>query len=326
MRLGTIQLDNPIFLAPMAGYTNLPFRLLAKDYGADVTVTEMVSAKGLYYRDKKTAALMATTPEEAPAALQIFGSDPGVLEEVVAKYLADTPFAILDFNAGCPAPKIVKNGDGSALMKNPKLLGEIIRRIKGVSTRPLTVKTRIGWDDTQINIMDIAEVVEAAGADAQIIHGRTREAFYKGRADWKIIGQVKASSGIPIVLNGDIDSGQAACQALEMTGCDGLMVGRAAVGNPFIFKAIKAAVTTGEILPPPTPRERIEAALEHTEYLGTLGWERGPVREMRKHLVAYTHGLRNATALRKEVFTTETREDIVALLQSYWKENYGHDL
>ncbi|MDD4691032.1 tRNA dihydrouridine synthase DusB [Eubacterium aggregans] len=326
MKIGDIVLKNQICLAPLAGYTNLPFRLLACEYGAAAVFTEMISAKGLYYKDPKTASLMATDPKEAPAGVQIFGSDPGILEEVVERYINPSPFAFLDFNAGCPAPKIVKNGDGSALMKNPKLLGDIVERMKKVSTKPVIIKTRIGWDDDSINIREVAEVIEAAGADAHTIHGRTREAFYQGKANWEIIADVKRySRGIPIILNGDIRSAEGAKIALESTGCDGLMIGRGAVGNPFIFKEINQYLETGILPAPPTPREKIDAALAHTKSLSILGFEPAGVKEMRKHLVAYTKGLRHATELRNAVFKTESQADITRLLENYWQENYSDE-
>lgn len=321
MRIGSIELDNPIFLAPMAGYTNLPFRILAREFGAGAVFTEMISAKGLHYKDKKTAALMATCPEEAPAGVQIFGSEPVILEEIVRDYINPSPFAFLDFNAGCPAPKIVKNGDGSALMKNPALLGQCVARIKKASTKPVLVKTRIGWDADHINIQEVARIVEEAGADALTIHGRTREAFYSGRADWEIIGEVKARRAIPVILSGDVDTAAAAGEAFARTGCDGLMIGRAAVGNPFIFEAISTYLATGRVLPEPTPRERIAAALLHMAKVAALCDTPSEATAMRKHLVAYTKGLAHAAELRTQIFKTSTSQEIMALFQAYWQEN-----
>lgn len=322
-KIGNIEINNRIFLAPMAGYTNLPFRLIAKKFGAGAVFSEMISGKGLYYRDKKTAELMLTCQQEAPAGIQLFGSEPEILSEVVAKYINPTEFAFLDFNAGCPAPKIVKNGEGSALMKNPKLLGDVVRAIKRVSSKPVIVKTRIGWDDQNINVREVAEIIQEAGADAHTIHGRTREAFYSGVADWKVIGEVKKTSKIPIILNGDIDSGEKALQAFEMTGCDAVMVGRASVGNPFIFREINHFLDKGETLPPPTPEERIQTAMDHVELVDMMKRPEAAVKEMRKHLAAYTKGLKNATDLRNEIFKVCTKEDVVTLLNEYMKENYG---
>jgi tRNA-dihydrouridine synthase B len=321
MRIGSIELDNSIFLAPMAGYTNLPFRILAREFGAGAVFTEMISAKGLHYKDRKTAALMATCPEEAPAGVQIFGSEPVILEEIVRDYINPSPFAFLDFNAGCPAPKIVKNGDGSALMKNPALLGRCVARIKKISAKPVLVKTRIGWDAEHVNIQEVARVIEEAGADALTIHGRTREAFYSGRADWEIIGEVKAQRKIPVILSGDVDSAPAAGEALKRTGCDGLMIGRAAVGNPFIFKAVNTYLATGQVLPEPTPRERIEAALLHMAKVAAICDTPSEATAMRKHLVAYTKGLDHAAELRTRIFKTSTSQEIIDLFQAYWQEN-----
>ena len=323
MQIGNLTIDNPVFLAPMAGYTNLPFRLMAKAYGVGGVITEMISAKGLYYQDKKTASLMKTTPDEAPAGIQIFGSDPDIIEEVVAQYINPTPFAFVDFNAGCPAPKIVKGGDGSALLQNPQLLKTIIARIKKVSLKPVTVKTRIGWDTQSINILAVSELLEEAGADAITIHGRTRSAYYSGAANWEVIGEVCKHVTIPVILSGDVHSGETAKRAFETTGCAGIMVGRGAVGNPFVFREINA-VLKGDPLPSaPTPVEKIEAALYHAALLEQAGYEPAAVMEMRKHLVAYTKGLKNGAALRTKIFMTESKEDICSLLSDYLAIEYG---
>lgn len=321
-KIGNVTIQNRIFLAPMAGYTNLPFRLMAKKFGAGAVFSEMISGKGLYYKDKKTAELMLTCVDEAPAGIQLFGSEPEILSEVVERYVNITDFAFLDFNAGCPAPKIVKNGEGSALMKNPKLLGEVVRALKKVSSKPVIIKTRIGWDEDHINVREIAEIIADAGADAHTIHGRTREAFYSGNANWDIIAEVKKHSAIPIILNGDICSGDKAVEAFERTGCDAVMVGRAAVGNPFIFREIESRLA-GVKLPPPTPEERIQAAIEHVELVGMMKRPEAAIKEMRKHLAAYTKGLKNATDLRNKVFKVCSKEDVLTLLNEYMKENYG---
>lgn len=322
-KIGNVEIENRIFLAPMAGYTNLPFRLIAKKYGAGAVFSEMISGKGLYYKDKKTAELMLTCDEEAPAGIQLFGSEPEILSEVIEKYVNSTAFAFLDFNAGCPAPKIVKNGEGSALMRTPKRLGEVVRAIKKASEKPVIIKTRIGWDAENVNVREVAEVIEEAGADAHTIHGRTREAFYSGKADWKVIEEVKKNSRIPIILNGDIDCGEKAVQAFETTGCDAVMIGRASVGNPFIFREINHLLSTGETVPMPSPEERIQTAIEHVELVGMMKRPEAAIKEMRKHLAAYTKGLKNATNLRNEVFKVCTKEDVLTLLNQYMEENYG---
>jgi len=314
-KIGNINIKTPLILGPMAGYTNLPFRLMSKAYGAGMVFTEMISGKGLYYKDHKTAELMITNEKEAPVGIQIFGSDPEILGEVVERYINITEHAFLDFNAGCPAPKITKNGEGSALMKTPELFFQVVRALVQASNKPVIVKTRIGWDEDSINIREIAEGVEDAGAAALTIHGRTREAYYSGKADWSIIKEVKKNAGIPIILSGDIVSGEAAKIALETTGVEGLMVGRAAIGNPFIFREIDHYLKTGEIREKPTAEEKIETALEHIELLSLLKNEDAGLREMRKHLVSYTKGLRHSTVLRNELFRASDKATVIRLLK-----------
>ncbi len=324
MKIGTISVNQPVWLAPMAGYTNLPFRLIGKKYGADLVTTEMVSAKGLYYKDKKTRALMMTAPEEAPAALQIFGSDPGIIEDVTEEYLNPSPFALIDFNAGCPAPKIVKNGDGSALLNHLDLLEACVCRLVQASSKPVGVKTRLGWDDDHIVIREAAERIERAGAACLIIHGRTREAFYSGKADWKTIAQVKKQAAIPVIVNGDIDSGKRAKEALEITGCDGVMVGRAAVGNPFVIREIKEALSGEEVLAPirPTPQEKIQAAIDHVRLVDEIAPHAGSMKEMRKQLAVYIKGLKGAARMRTQLFQLDSGPELIAALNRFLKEQY----
>ncbi|OFV72219.1 tRNA dihydrouridine synthase DusB [Acetobacterium wieringae] len=314
LKIGDVSIETPLFLGPMAGYTNLPFRLMAKEFGAGVVFSEMISGKGLYYKDHKTADLMLTCEQEAPAGIQLFGSDPDILAQVVRDYINATDYALLDFNAGCPAPKITKNGEGSALLKTPELFFAVVSALAEASQKPLIVKTRIGWDDQSINIRAIAEGVEAAGAAALTIHGRTREAYYSGLANWEIIAEVKKNAGIPIILNGDINSGEAAQKAIELTGVDGLMVGRAAIGNPFVFREIKHYLDTGEVLAKPTPEERVQVAIKHIDLLGLLKNEEAGLREMRKHLAAYTKGLPHATVIRNELFHAPDKAAVIQLL------------
>lgn len=314
LKIGAVSIETPLFLGPMAGYTNLPFRLIAKEFGAGVVFSEMISGKGLYYKDHKTADLMLTCDEEAPAGIQLFGSDPEILGEVVETVINDTDYAFLDFNAGCPAPKITKNGEGSALLKTPDLFFRVVKALAEASRKPLIVKTRIGWDNDSINIREIAAGVEEAGAAALTIHGRTREAYYSGKANWDIIAEVKKNAGIPIILNGDINSGEAAKKALETTGVDGLMVGRASIGNPFIFREINHFLKTGEDCEKPTAVEKIQVALKHIELLALLKNEEAGLREMRKHLAAYTKGLHHATVIRNELFKAQDKEDVIRLL------------
>ncbi|MGV8905137.1 MAG: tRNA dihydrouridine synthase DusB [Acetobacterium sp.] len=319
-KIGNINIATPLILGPMAGYTNLPFRLMSKAYGAGVVFTEMISGKGLYYKDEKTAELMITSEKEAPVGIQIFGSDPDILGEVVERYINITTHAFLDFNAGCPAPKITKNGEGSALMKTPDLFFQVVKALVQASNKPVIVKTRIGWDDDAINIREIAEGVEEAGAAALTIHGRTREAFYSGKANWDIIKEVKKNAGIPIILSGDIVSGETAKKALETTGVDGLMVGRAAIGNPFIFQEIDHYLKTGLVLDKPTPAEKIDAAIRHIELLSLLKNEDAGLREMRKHLASYTKGLKRSTVLRNELFQVSDKATVIRLLKGALEE------
>lgn len=322
MNATTNQQQVPLMLAPLAGYSNLPFRLMAKKYGADAVTTEMISAKGLFYRDKKTAKLMATCPEEAPAGIQLFGSDPAIIERVVAEQVNATPFAFIDFNAGCPAPKIVKNGDGAALLKDLSRLEAIVCRMKTVSIKPVHVKIRLGWDAGHRVAVEAAKRIEAAGADVLTVHGRTREAFYSGAADWPAIAEVKAAVSLPVVANGDIDSPEAAAAALAATGADGLMVGRGAIGNPFIFREMKQALA-GKTAAPPSVDERLQAAIGHVHLVTAMAERVGPMVEMRKQLVAYTRGMPGSAALRQQIFTRSTGEALLALLEAYREAQSG---
>ncbi len=304
----------PLFLGPMAGYTNLPYRLMAKRFGADAVVTEMISAKGLYYQDHKTFDLMRTRPEEAPVGIQIFGSDEKIITEVIKTSLNQTTFDFIDFNAGCPAPKITKNEEGSALLKKPDLLYRIVEKMVAASAKPVTVKTRLGWDDDAINIEEVAKGIEAAGAAALFIHGRTRAAFYSGQANWQPIKAVKSKLTIPVVLNGDITSGQAAQRALDQSQVDGLMIGRAAIGNPFIFAQVSHYLKTGQDLLKPTAAKRLEIALDHLDALAYLKNQEAAAREMRKHLAMYIRGMDRATVLRDKIFRSPDKEALRDLL------------
>ncbi len=302
-----------IHLAPMAGVTDLPFRLICKSYGADGLTTEMVSAKGIYYKDKKTASLMRLDEREKPASIQIFGSEPEIMAEI-APIVESFGAACIDINMGCPMPKIVNNGDGSALMKNPALAGKIVRAVCDVVKIPVTVKIRKGWDtDTAA---EFAKVLEANGAAAVAVHGRLREQFYQGTADWNTIKEVKEAVRIPVIGNGDIFSGEDAKRMLEYTGCDGVMVGRGAEGNPFIFRQIKEYMESGKVTYYPTYEERIKQAISHTKMLcEEKGEKRGTV-EARKHIAWYIKGIPHSAELKTKVFTTAYLPEIVELLEN----------
>ena len=306
----------PVFLAPMAGYTDLPFRLFSKKFGADVVTTEMVSAKGLYYGDKKTALLLSTDSAEAPVGAQIFGSEPDIISQVIKEQLNAMSFAFIDFNAGCPAPKIVKNQDGSALLKDLERLSDVVRAMTAASRKPVTVKLRLGWDSEHIVIDEAAKRIEDAGAAAIFIHGRTREMFYSGKADWNAIARVKSELSIPVVLNGDIKCGADAVRAFEQTGCDGIMIGRAAVGNPFIFREVKAALS-GKSWNPPTYADKMTAAIDHLEAVRVMSSHPAAIRAMRKQLVAYTKGIPGSSAIRTAIFKEEDGQKLVDLLKEY---------
>ena len=308
--------NKPVFLAPMAGYTDLPFRLFSKKFGADAVTTEMVSAKGLYYGDQKTAKLLATDAEEAPAGAQIFGNDPDIISRVIEEKLNGTAFDFIDFNAGCPAPKIVKNHDGSALLKDLGRLSDIVKAMTDASIKPVTVKLRLGWDAEHIVVDEAVKRIEDAGAAAVFIHGRTREMFYSGKADWNAIARVKAEVSIPVILNGDITCGADALRAFEQTGCDGIMIGRAAVGNPFIFREVKAALS-GKTYQPASNAEKLTAAIDHLESVRMTSDHPAAIRAMRKQLVAYTKGIPGSAALRTAIFKEEDGQKLVDLLKKH---------
>ncbi len=313
MKIGNITTANNVFLAPMAGVTDSVFRRLCVRYGAGFCCTEMVSAKGLYYGDKKTAELMKITPEEKPCAVQIFGSDPDIMAEIAAK-AASTGAAALDINMGCPMPKIVNNGDGSALLKNIPLAAEIVRKVKAASPVPVTVKIRAGWSDKDIAAVEAAKALEAAGADMIAVHGRTRDQFYSGRADRSVIAAVKRAVSVPVAANGDVFSAEDAAAMLEETGCDAVMVARGAEGNPFIFREIAEYMRFGEVRTKATAEEKLSVALEHTRLLAEDKGEYRGIREARKHIAWYIKGMPGASRIKGEVFRAETLSRIRELL------------
>lgn len=314
MRIGTVELDNNIILAPMAGVTDLPFRLLCKEQGAGMVCTEMVSAKAISFHNKNTEALLETSPEERPVSLQLFGSDPDIISEMAA-YIEERPFDILDINMGCPVPKVAGNGEGSALMRNPELVGEIIRKTVRAIKKPVTVKIRKGFTEKEVNAVEIAKIAEASGASAIAVHGRTREQYYSGQADWDIIRQVKEAVKIPVIGNGDIDTPQKARQMLEQTGCDGIMVGRAVRGNPWLFDQIREYLETGRIPERPSKEEVRAMMLRHARMqIGYKGDYIG-IREMRKHISWYTAGYPGSAKLRGEINMVDSYAQLEQLLE-----------
>lgn len=313
MKIGNVKLANPYILAPMAGVTDRPFRLLCKEQGAGLLCMEMISAKALQYKNRNTKALLSIDPREYPVSLQLFGSDPKIISEQ-AKAIEELPFQILDINMGCPVPKVVKNGEGSALMKNPKLVYEIVYQAVRAIEKPVTVKIRKGFDDTCVNAVEIARVIEEAGGAAVAVHGRTREQYYSGQADWEIIRKVKEAVSIPVIGNGDVTSGEKALKMKEETGCDGIMIGRGAQGNPWIFRDLLEYERTGKMPGRPSAKELKETMLRHARLQiefkgGYLG-----IREMRKHVAWYTKGLPGSAKLRDEINQVESYEELEALL------------
>lgn len=315
LKIGNVELENNLILAPMAGVTDLPFRLLCKEQGCGLMYTEMVSAKAILYKNRNTGPLMEVRPEEEPVALQLFGSDPEIVSDIAAQ-VEDGPYAFIDINMGCPVPKIVNNGEGSALMKNPKLVEQILTALVKKVKKPVTVKFRKGFDDDHINAVEIAKIAESCGVSAIAVHGRTRAQFYSGKADWDIIRQVKEAVKIPVIGNGDIFTPEDAKRMLEETGCDGLMIARGAKGNPWIFSRTLHYLETGELLGPPSREELKETILRHAQLQIQFKGEYLGLCEMRKHLSWYTVGLPHSSSLRNDVNQTETWEDFYNLIQS----------
>ncbi len=315
MEIGNITLENNLILAPMAGVTDKAFRNIVKPFGVGLMYTEMVSGKGLMYKNKKTQRLLDIEESEGIVATQLFGHDSEILAET-AKLAEENGAMIIDINMGCPAPKIVNNGDGSALMKNPDLAGEIIKTVKDAISIPLTVKFRMGWDEENINAVEFAKIAENSGADAITIHGRTRKQFYSGKANWDIIKAVKEVVSIPVVGNGDIVDGKSAKHMLEYTNCDGIMVGRGAQGNPWIFSEIAEYLKTGMPLPPPTLSERIETMLSHLDLLIKYKGEHIGILEARKHMAWYLKGVHGGAPLRVEINKATTEKEMKDIIFS----------
>ena len=315
LTIGNVVMDNPLVLAPMAGVTDLPFRLLCKEQGAGLVCMEMVSAKAIYYNNKNTEALLEIDTREKPVSLQLFGSDPEIMA-AMAHRIEDRPFDILDINMGCPVPKVVNNGEGSALLKNPELVRKIVTAVVKAVDKPVTVKIRRGFDEDSVNAVEIAKIIEDCGAAAVAVHGRTREQYYSGKADWDIIRQVKEAVSIPVIGNGDVTSPETAVALMEQTGCDGIMIGRAVRGNPWLFSEILHYMETGEHKARPTMEEVREMILRHTRMQVELKGEYTALREMRKHVAWYTAGFPHSARLRartNEISTMQELEELISV-------------
>ena len=315
LKIGNVTLPNNLILGPMAGVTDLPFRLLCKEQGAGLLCMEMISAKAILYKNKNTKPLLEIDSRENPVSLQLFGSDPDIMAQI-AKQIEDRPFDILDINMGCPVPKIVNNGEGSALMKNPKLAGEIIEKIVRAINKPVTVKIRRGFDEEHVNAVEMARIAEASGASAIAVHGRTREQFYSGKADWDIIRQVKEAVKIPVIGNGDLLTAEDVIAMGEQTGCDGFMIARGAQGNPWIFKQILHYFETGERLEKPSFEEVVDMILRQARMMLDFKGEYIGIREIRKHAAWYTAGYPNSSRLRGMINSVETYDELEELLRN----------
>lgn len=332
-KIGDVEIKGRLVLGPMAGVTDLPFRVLCKEKGAALTYTEMVSAKGFKYKNKNTEELLTVDDRERPASLQIFGSDPDIMGEM-AEQISERNFDILDVNMGCPVPKVVNNGEGSALMKEPEKIAEIVRSLKKYSKKPVTIKIRAGFTVENKNAVEVAKIAEQAGVDAIAVHGRTRSQYYSGKADWNIIKEVKKAVSVPIIGNGDVFTELDAKKMLEETGCDGIMIARGARGNPWIFNRINHYLEKGEILPHPAPDEFLSLILRQAKWMIEYKGEYIGVREMRKHIAWFTAGYPNSTRLRGEVNTLESFDDLKRLMENYVdsieenikfeRQNYGN--
>ena len=318
MKLGSFTFDAPVFLAPMAGVTDTAYRIIAHDMGCPLCYAEMVSSQGIHFRNERTLAMLQSEPEERPLAMQIFAASPEMAAEAATYVEALGTADILDFNMGCPAPKIVKNGEGSALMRDPDRATAILTAIRKAVKLPFTVKMRIGWDESSINVVELAKRAEAAGVDAITVHGRTREQFYRGHADWEKIGEVRCAVSVPVIANGDVRTYDDLDRIRDITGCEAVMIGRAAQGNPWIFRQLTHYLRTGERLPGPTMRERAAVIMRHLDLLLKYKGDYVGPREMRKHATWYTRGIVHGAILRDRFNKATTREDFVDILREYF--------
>jgi len=314
--IGNVKLDNPVILGPMAGVTDLPFCLLCREQGAGLVSMEMVSANAIHYHNRKTETMLRVDEREHPVSMQLFGSDPAILGEAV-EMLEDQPYDVIDFNMGCPVNKVVRNGEGSALMKEPELAGRIVRAMVRAAKKPVTVKIRKGFDDAHVNAVETAKILEDAGVSAITVHGRTREQFYSGKADWEIIRLVKEAVSVPVIGNGDVDSPEAAEAMLEQTGCDGIMVSRGARGDPWIFRRICTYLDTGRLMERPSVEEVRQMILRHARMMCECKGEYIAIREMRSHIAWYSAGFPHAALIRREAACIENRKDLEKLIEMW---------
>ena len=313
LKIGNVELENNVILAPMAGVTDMPYRILCREQGAGLVCMEMVSAKAILYKNKNTQELLKVDERERPVSLQLFGSDPDIVADIAAS-LEDGPYDIFDINMGCPVPKVVNNGEGSALLKNPELIREIVTQVSHAVKKPVTAKIRIGFEGYPVDPVEIAKIIEDSGAAAVAVHGRTRQQYYAGEADWDTIRRIKEAVSIPVIGNGDVDSPKKAEALVRETGCDGIMIGRAVRGNPWIFREMNHYFTTGELLPRPSWEEIREMILRHARMQIELKGEFTGIREMRKHIAWYTSGMRHSAGLRRDSNLVSSYEELEKLL------------